>query len=101
MKIDVTKIEGYENMTAEEKLAALENFDIEEKPNDESKWKSALDKATAEAAKYKKELREKQTESERLEAERAEKDKAGCHRSQRERGCRPEKEILWTRGRTL
>lgn len=76
MKIDVTKIEGYENMTAEEKLAALENFDIEEKPNDESKWKSALDKATAEAAKYKKELREKQTESERLEAERAEKDKA-------------------------
>ena len=75
MKIDVTKIEGYENMSAEEKLSALENFEIEEKPED-NKWKSALDKATAEAAKFKKELREKQTEAERLEAERKEAEEA-------------------------
>lgn len=72
MKIDVTKIEGYENMTAEEKLSALENFEIEEKQEEGNKWKAALDKATAEAAKFKKELREKQTEAERLEAERKE-----------------------------
>lgn len=75
MKIDVTKIEGYEAMTAEEKLKALEGYEFEEKPTDDKKWKDAVDKATAEAAKYKKELREKQTEQERLEAERAEKDK--------------------------
>ena len=65
------KIEGYESMTAEEKLSALEAYEIEEK-SDDSKLKEALNKATAEASKYKKELREKQTETERLEAERKE-----------------------------
>ena len=74
MKIDVTKIEGYDKMSAEEKLKALEEFEIEEPKSDDPKLKSALDKATAEAAKYKKELREKQTEQERLEAERKEAD---------------------------
>ena len=29
-KIDVSTIEGYENMTAEEKLAALESMDLPE-----------------------------------------------------------------------
>ena len=69
MKIDVTKIEGYENMSAEEKLAALEGFEIEDS---DTRLKDALNKATAEASKYKKELREKQTEQERLDAERKE-----------------------------
>lgn len=27
-KIDVSKIEGYENMTPEQKIAALEGFDL-------------------------------------------------------------------------
>lgn len=69
MKI-TNKIEGYENMSAEEKLKALEELDFEE-PND-SKWKEVANKASAEASKYKKELRERQTEQERLEAERKE-----------------------------
>lgn len=73
MKIDVSKIDGYEEMSAEEKLKALEEYEIET-PKDDKKWKDALDKATAEASKYKKELREKQTEAERLEAERREAD---------------------------
>lgn len=73
-KIDTSKIEGYENMSAEEKLKALEGYEIEEKTVDEKKWKDAVDKATSEAAKYKKELRDKMDENERREAERKEAD---------------------------
>lgn len=72
MKIDVTKIEGYESMSAEDKLKALEEYEFDENPKDENKWKELVNKATAEASKYKKELREKQTEAERIEAERKE-----------------------------
>ena len=54
-------IENYENMTLEEKLAALEAYEP-----DMSGFvpKSALDKATSEAASYKKQLREKMTAEE-------------------------------------
>lgn len=63
--LDTTKIEGYADMTAEEKVKALESLEIE----DNSKLKSALNKASAEAAEFKRQLREKQTEQERAEAE--------------------------------
>ena len=47
------------------------------KPNPElEKLKAALSRANGEAAEYKRQLREKQTEAERAEAERAEADKA-------------------------
>jgi hypothetical protein len=70
MKIDVTTIEGYENMSAEEKLAALEAFELP--APDMTGWvkKEVLDKATSEAAKYKREMRE------RMSAEEIEKAKA-------------------------
>ena len=71
-KINTSAIEGYENMTAEEKLAALEAMDIP----DVDKMKSALDKATSEAAGYKKQLRERMTEDEAKEAERAAREAA-------------------------
>lgn len=64
------KIDGYNEMTAEEKLKALEALEVE----DDSKLKNALNKATSEAAEYKKQLREKQSEQERIEAERKEKE---------------------------
>jgi hypothetical protein len=67
-KINTSAIEGYENMTAEEKLAALEALDIP----DADKLKSALDKATSEAAGYKKQLRERMTEEEARAAKDAE-----------------------------
>jgi hypothetical protein len=67
-KINTSAIEGYENMTAEEKLAALEAMDIP----DVDKIKSALDKATSEAAGYKKQLRERMTEEEARVAKEAE-----------------------------
>lgn len=70
MKIDTSKIENFDTLSAEEKLNALLNFELE----DDSKLKDALNKASSEAANYKKQLREKQSESERLEAERKEAD---------------------------
>ena len=79
MKIDTTKITGYAEMSAEDKLKALEAFDFEvPKPStDEAeKLKAALSKANSEAAEWKRQFREKQTEAERAEAERAEKEKA-------------------------
>jgi len=49
----------------------------ENKPDPElEKLKAALSRANGEAAEYKRQLREKQTEAERAEAERAETDKA-------------------------
>ena len=79
MKIDTSKIEGYAEMSAEDKLKALEAFEIEE-PKDNSeevtKLKTALSNANSQAAEFKRALRERQTEEERKEAERAEKEKA-------------------------
>ena len=79
MKIDTTKIEGYAEMSAEDKLKALEDFDIEvPKPNNDEtdRLKAALSKANSEAAEWKRQFREKQTEQERTEAERAEREAA-------------------------
>jgi hypothetical protein len=62
MKID---IENYENLTPEEKIAALEaNF------TSVAQIKATADKAASEAANYKKQLREKQTDDEAKAAER-------------------------------
>lgn len=71
-KIDITKIDGYESMTAEEKLAALEAFEMPDP--DFTGWvkKEALDKATSEAAGYKKQLRERMSEDEAAKAKAAE-----------------------------
>lgn len=77
-KIDVSKIEGYAEMSAEDKLKALEGYEFEApapKESEEStKLKNALSKANSEAAEYKRLLREKQTEAERAEADRKERD---------------------------
>lgn len=66
MKIN---IENYENMTPEEKLAALEAYDPEKEgfvP------KSVFDKTASEVASYKKQLREKQSDEEAKAAKEAE-----------------------------
>lgn len=64
MKID---IENYENLTPEEKIAALEaNF------TSVAQIKASADKAASEAASYKKQLREKQTDEEAKAAKAAE-----------------------------
>lgn len=80
MKLDSAKIVGFDEMTAEEKVAALLDYEIETPPvNDDEekrKLKTALSKANSECAEWKKQLREKQTEQERAEAERKEREQA-------------------------
>lgn len=80
MKIDTTKIDGYDSMSAEQKLAALEQYEIEPVVQTDSsevtKLKTMLSKANSEAADWKRQLREKQTETEREAAERAEQEKS-------------------------
>lgn len=60
MRIDVTKIEGYESLSVEEKLAALESYEYDDHAAelaDLAKYKDATDKATHEAAELKKQLK--------------------------------------------
>lgn len=75
MKIDTSKIEGYQDMTAEEKLAALEGYDFEAPaPNDDEirRLKDAVSRANSEAAGYKKQLRSKMSEDEAKAQQEAE-----------------------------
>ena len=80
MKIDLAKIENYEQMSAEDKIKALEEYEFEApapKESDEvTKLKTALSKANSDAADWKRQFREKQTEAERAEAERKEREQA-------------------------
>ena len=80
MKIDANAIDGFDAMSDEEKVKALLGFEIEapapkDNTDEVTKLKTALSKANSEAADWKRQLREKQTEQERAEAERAERDK--------------------------
>lgn len=80
MRIDTAKIENYETMSAEDKLKALEEYEFDApapKENDEvTKLKAALSKANSDAAEWKRQFRDKQTEAERAEAERKEHEAA-------------------------
>lgn len=53
-KIDASKIKGYEEMSVEEKLAALENYEYEDNSTELEKYKAAISKANSEAAEWKK-----------------------------------------------
>lgn len=70
-KIDTSKIENYANMTAEERLAALEAFEYEVDNSDAERLKAAVSKANSEAAELKRQLKARMTEDEQKEAERA------------------------------
>lgn len=79
VKLDTSRIAGWDELSAEDKVKALLEQEIEveqPEPADAIKLKNALNKACEEAASYKKALREKQTEAERAEADRAEQYKA-------------------------
>lgn len=71
-KIDTSKITGYDTMTAEEKLAALEALEIEEPDMSGFVKKDIADKYASEAASYKKQLREHMSEEEVAKAKAAE-----------------------------
>jgi hypothetical protein len=53
-KIDVTKFEGYANMTPEEKVALLESFEYDDNASELERYKNAASKANSEAAEWKK-----------------------------------------------
>ena len=65
-KVDITKIEGYEGMTPEEKIKALEAYEIEDVQPDYSGYvkKDVFDKTASELAGVKKPLKEKMTDDE-------------------------------------
>ena len=71
-KIDTSKIEGYETMSAEQKLAALEGYEFD---TSGMVSKSSLDKATGEAADWKRKYQSTLSEAEqaRIAAEEAQK----------------------------
>ena len=71
-KIDTSKISGYDTMTAEEKLAALEALELEEPDLSGYVKKDVADKYASEAANYKKQLRDHMTEEEVAKAKAAE-----------------------------
>ena len=75
-KIDVTKIEGYADMTPEEKLKALEGYDVPDPDYSGYVKKDVFDKTASELAAKKKELTEKMSEDEQKKAKEAEERQA-------------------------
>lgn len=80
-KIDANKIEGFSELTPEEQVKRLLEYEFEAStvPNSAEaeieKYKNLLSKANSEAADYKRQLRDRQSEQERADAERQEHEK--------------------------
>lgn len=72
MKIDTTAIEGYADMTPEQKLAALEGYEIAEPDYSGYVKKETFDKTASELSKAKKDILAKMSEDERAKQERDE-----------------------------
>lgn len=70
MKIDVTQIEGYAEMSAEDKLKALEAFDMPDPDYSGYVKKDLYDKTASELAAKKKELKDKLSDEEKAKLER-------------------------------
>ena len=71
-RIDTTLIEGYENMNAEEKLAALEAFEYDDYSSEVQRYKNAATKANGEAASWKKKHNELLSQDELAKQQNAE-----------------------------
>jgi hypothetical protein len=69
MNIDISKIEGYENMTAEEKVKALEAFTIPDPDYTGYVKKSRFDEVASELAASKKDLKARMSAEEVAKAE--------------------------------
>lgn len=66
MKINTASIEGYADMTPEEKIAALEAFEYEDANEEIDKYKKAVSKANSEAAENKRKAAEWKTKHDSL-----------------------------------
>lgn len=72
-KIDVSRIEGYAEMSAEEKIKALEGFILPDPDYTGYVKKDVFDKKASEAARYKEQLDGKLTEDEKERQEKEQK----------------------------
>lgn len=72
-KIDTSKIEGYEGMTPEQKLAALEGYEYEDHSEELERQKAAVTKANGEAAEWKRKHTALLSEDEKKKQEDADK----------------------------
>ena len=66
MKVDTTKIEGYDAMSTEEKLAALEGYEMEI-PDESTHLKELLSKKNKELGDITKQLRERMSAEEKAD----------------------------------
>lgn len=71
MKIDTSRIEGYADMSTEDKLKALEGFEYEDNAEELSRQKNAISKANSDAAQWKKKYNDMLSEDERKKQEQA------------------------------
>ena len=73
MKIDTSKIEGYSDMSAEDKVAALEALEINDNADELARQKQAVTNATKEAAEFKRQLKalQEQQSSGKTDAEKS------------------------------
>lgn len=69
-KFDTNSIEGYADMTPEEKVAALESFEYDDNANSLAQMKASFDRASKEAADWKKKHNQLLSEDERKQQER-------------------------------
>ena len=72
-KIDTSKIEGYAEMTPEQKLAALEGYEYEDHSEELERQKAAVTKANGEAAEWKRKHTALLSEEEKKKQEDADK----------------------------
>ena len=72
-KIDTSKITGYAEMSAEDKLKALEAFEYEDNVAELEKQKAAVSKANSEAAEWKRKHNALLGEDEKKKQEQEEK----------------------------
>lgn len=70
-KIDISSIDGYESMTAEDKIKALESFEYNDNSAELERYKSAVSKANSEAALWKKKHNVLLSEDERKKQEQS------------------------------
>lgn len=72
-KIDVSKIEGYESMSAEDKVKALEALEYEDNAAELERLKKSNDKLSSESAEWKRKHNALLTEDEKKKQEDADK----------------------------
>jgi len=79
--IPTDKIEGYENMTTEQKLEALQNYNFEDHSAELQRLQNAVTKANGEAAEWKRKHSALLTEEERAKQEREDEQKRVLERN--------------------